>query len=44
VRTGLIAVASRIGAKPGLAGVVPESMLAMVLFSTFCHCSRVASA
>src|SRR5262249_23570119 len=41
VRTGLIALASGLGAKAGLAGVVPEWMIlangsVLVLFSAFC--------
>jgi putative membrane protein len=41
VRTGLLALASGLGAKAGLAGVVPEWMIVangsvLVLFSAFC--------
>jgi len=46
VRTGLLALASGIGAKAGLAGVVPEWMIiadgsALVLFSAFCFVAAV---
>jgi putative membrane protein len=46
VRTGLIALASGLGAKAGLAGVVPEWMIiangsALVLFSIFCFAAAV---
>ena len=46
VRTGLIALASGLGAKAGLAGVVPEWMIVtngsvLVLFSAFCFIAAV---
>jgi inner membrane protein YidH len=46
VRTGLIALASGLGAKAGLAGVVPEWMIVangsvLVLFSAFCFVAAV---
>jgi putative membrane protein len=46
VRTGLIALASGLGAKAGLAGVVPEWMIiangsVLVLFSAFCFLAAV---
>jgi putative membrane protein len=46
VRTGLLALASGLGAKAGLAGVVPEWMIVangsvLVLFSAFCFIAAV---
>jgi len=46
VRTGLLALASGLGAKAGLAGVVPEWMIlangsVLVLFSAFCFGAAV---
>jgi putative membrane protein len=46
VRTGLLALASGLGAKAGLAGVVPEWMIVangsvLVLFSAFCFVAAV---
>jgi inner membrane protein YidH len=46
VRTGLLALASGLGAKAGLAGVVPEWMIiadgsVLVLFSAFCFMAAV---
>jgi putative membrane protein len=46
VRTGLLALASGVGAKAGLAGVVPEWMIlingsVLVLFSAFCFVAAV---
>jgi len=46
VRTGLMALASGLGAKAGLAGVVPEWMIiangsVLVLFSVFCFGAAV---
>ena len=46
VRTGLLALASGLGAKAGLAGVVPEWMIVvsgsvLVLFSVFCFGAAV---
>ena len=46
VRTGLLALASGLGAKAGLAGVVPEWMIiangsVLVLFSAFCFFAAV---
>jgi putative membrane protein len=46
VRTGLVALASGLGAKAGLAGVVPDWMIlvngtVLVLFSVFCFVAAV---